>query len=160
VDSILERLEKSDERHPPRQKRRLSDVVLIAFHHACDQSDIEVASELLHVLDLMVMRRPNFPTGRERRVQERLVAAHERLGQIQHDAPSTVTIERFDSVWLSSNRRKEDHSRGSLCRRQAEEKRFPICCLGPRSILETRAASRPVVASAARWGQPVDRQGT
>jgi hypothetical protein len=86
VDSIVERLEQSEERHPPRQKRRLSDVVLVAFHHACDQSDIEVASELLHVLDFMTMRHPNLPTGRERRVQEGLVAAHERLWLLRHDA--------------------------------------------------------------------------
>jgi hypothetical protein len=105
VDSILEPLEQSEEPQtpPPRHKRRLSDMVLIAFHHACDQSDIEVASELLHVLDFMVMRQPVSPTGRERRVQEGFVAAHERLWQIRHADRSTVTIERFDSVWLSSN---------------------------------------------------------
>jgi hypothetical protein len=103
VDSILEQLDQSNERHPPRQKRRLSDMVLVAFHHACDQSDIEVASELLHVLDFMTMRHPNLPTGRERRVQEGLVAAHERLWLLRHDALSTVTIDQFDSAWLSSN---------------------------------------------------------
>jgi hypothetical protein len=79
----------------------LSDKILVAFHHACDQSDIE--SELLHVLDFMTMRHPNLPTGRERRVQEGLVAAHERLWLLRHDALSTVTIDRFDSAWLSSN---------------------------------------------------------
>jgi hypothetical protein len=33
----------------PRYTRRLSDKVLIAFHHACDQSDFEVAEQLLHM---------------------------------------------------------------------------------------------------------------
>lgn len=105
MDSILEQFEQSEEPHtrPSRQRRRLSDMVLIAFHHACDQSDIEVASELLHLLHFMTMRHPNLPTGRERRVQESLVAAHERLWYIQHADRSTVTIERFDSVWLSSS---------------------------------------------------------
>ena len=32
----------------PRYSRRLSDKILIAFHHACDQSDFEVAEQLLH----------------------------------------------------------------------------------------------------------------
>jgi hypothetical protein len=31
----------------PRYSRRLSDKVLIAFHHACDQADFEVADQLL-----------------------------------------------------------------------------------------------------------------
>ena len=34
----------------PRYSRRLSDKILIAFHHACDQSDFEIAQELLHIL--------------------------------------------------------------------------------------------------------------
>jgi hypothetical protein len=61
-------------------------MVLVAFHHACDQSDIEIASELLHVLDFMTMRHPSLPTGRERRVLEGLVAAHERLWHIRYAA--------------------------------------------------------------------------
>ena len=31
----------------PRHSRRLSDKILIAFHHACDQADYEVAEQLL-----------------------------------------------------------------------------------------------------------------
>ena len=31
--------------------KRLSDKILVAFHLACDQRDIDIASELLHVLD-------------------------------------------------------------------------------------------------------------
>ena len=86
-----------------RYTRRLSDHVLIAFHHACDQGDIEVARCLLDVLEFMVRRPPRVPGERERRAEESLVAAHERLWQIRHADRSTVTIERFDSVWLSSN---------------------------------------------------------
>jgi hypothetical protein len=65
-------------------KRRLSDTILIAFHQACDQPDIEVAWELLNVLEFMAMRQPKLPAGVERRAQESLVAAHERLWQIRH----------------------------------------------------------------------------
>jgi hypothetical protein len=40
---------------PPetRYARRLSDKILLAFHHACDQTDFEVADDLLDVLEFM-----------------------------------------------------------------------------------------------------------
>jgi hypothetical protein len=41
-----------------------------------------------HVLEFMAMRRPKLPAGVERRAQENLVAAHERLWQIRHPEPS------------------------------------------------------------------------
>jgi hypothetical protein len=68
----------------PRYARRLSDKILIAFHHACDQRDIEVAWKLLNVLELMAMRRTNFPAGADRRARDSLVAAHDRLWQVRH----------------------------------------------------------------------------
>ena len=49
----------------PRHSRRLSDKILIAFHHACDQGDYEVAEELLRILEMMLTRRPVAP-GTER----------------------------------------------------------------------------------------------
>jgi hypothetical protein len=67
-------------------KRRLSDTILLAFHHACDQPDIAAAWELLNVLEFMALRHPTPPAGVERRAQESLVAAHERLWQIRHPA--------------------------------------------------------------------------
>jgi len=68
----------------PRYSRRLSDKILIAFHHACDQSDFEVAEELLRVLEMMLTRRPLTPDGTRRRNMENLVAAHERLWHLRH----------------------------------------------------------------------------
>ena len=68
----------------PRYGRRLSDKILIAFHHACDQSDFEVAEELLRVLEMMLTRRPLTPDGTRRRNMESLVAAHERLWHLRH----------------------------------------------------------------------------
>ena len=59
----------------PRYSRRLSDKILIAFHHACDQSDFEVAEQLLHILEMMLTRRPLTPDGTRRRNMESLVAA-------------------------------------------------------------------------------------
>jgi hypothetical protein len=70
----------------PRYARRLSDKILIAFHQACDQQDIEVAGRLLGGLEFMTKRIPTLPDGGERRAQETLVAAQERLWQIRHPA--------------------------------------------------------------------------
>src|SRR5215468_6386395 len=68
----------------PRYTRRLSDKILIAFHHACDQADFEVAEQLLHILEMMLTRRPLTPDGARRRNMESLVAAHERLWHLRH----------------------------------------------------------------------------
>ena len=68
----------------PRYSRRLSDKILIAFHHACDQADYEVAEQLLHVLEMMLTRRPLSADGTRRRNMESLVAAHERLWHLRH----------------------------------------------------------------------------
>jgi hypothetical protein len=69
---------------PPRPGRRLSDKILAAFHHACDQSDLEVAEQLLRTLELLVMRRPLTPEANRRRSLEGLVAAHDRLWHLRH----------------------------------------------------------------------------
>jgi len=68
----------------PRYTRRLSDKILVAFHQACDQSDLEVAERLLGVLELMLTRRPITPDQQRRRNMEGLVAAHERLWHLRH----------------------------------------------------------------------------
>ena len=68
----------------PRYTRRLSDKILIAFHQACDQSDLEVAEQLLHILEMMLTRRPLMQDPGRRRNMESLVAAHERLWHLRH----------------------------------------------------------------------------
>jgi hypothetical protein len=68
----------------PRHSRRLSDKILIAFHHACDQADYDIAAQLLHVLESLVTRRPLNPETNRRRSMESLVAAHERLWLLRH----------------------------------------------------------------------------
>ncbi len=71
-------------RNIPRHTRRLSDKVLIAFHQACDTSDLETATDLLRVLEIMLARRPIHVDGNRRRNVEGLVAAHERLWHLRH----------------------------------------------------------------------------
>lgn len=70
----------------PRHTRRLSDKVLVAFHHACDTSDLEIAEHLLNILEIMLTRRPTYADGNRRRSIEGLVAAHERLWHLRHPA--------------------------------------------------------------------------
>jgi hypothetical protein len=66
----------------PRYSRRLSDKIVIAFHDACDQGDLEVAEKLLHVLETVLTRLP--PEGNRLRDTEPLIAAHERLWNLGH----------------------------------------------------------------------------
>ena len=67
-----------------RQGRRLSDKILVAFHHACDAQDLAVAEQLLKTLESMLTRR-SMPSEQNRRKSlESLVAAHERLWHLRH----------------------------------------------------------------------------
>ena len=68
----------------PRYTRRLSDKILIAFHQACDQRELEIADQLLRILEGMLTRRPTAPDANRRRNIESLVAAHERLWLLRH----------------------------------------------------------------------------
>ena len=68
----------------PRHTRRLSDKVLVAFHHACDTADLEVAEQLLSILEMMLSRRTPNPDSNRRRSIESLVAAYERLWHLRH----------------------------------------------------------------------------
>jgi hypothetical protein len=71
--------------------RRLSDWVLITFHFACDQGELEAADQLLAILDHMLHRVP--PAGHpERRLkaQALVIAAHERLWSLRHPEAKDV----------------------------------------------------------------------
>ena len=71
----------------PRQTRRLPDKILVAFHHACDLADLEVAEALLRTIELILTRRPIQPGFGRRRDMETLVAAHERLWLLRYPKP-------------------------------------------------------------------------
>ena len=51
----------------PRYTRRLSDKILVAFHHACDQGDFEVAERLLKVAEMTIASPRLSQGGTERR---------------------------------------------------------------------------------------------
>ena len=67
-----------------RHTRRLEDKLLVAFHHACDVADIEVARHVLQIIELMLARKPTQPDPHRRRNMEGLVAAHERLWSLRN----------------------------------------------------------------------------
>ncbi len=67
-----------------RHTRRLEDKLLVAFHHACDVADIEVARHVLQLLELMLARKPVQLDPNRRRNIEGLVAAHERLWHLRN----------------------------------------------------------------------------
>lgn len=68
----------------PRHTRRLSDKILVAFHQACDTDELDVADQLLLILDRMMGRSPKLNEGNRRRNMESLVAAYERLWHLRH----------------------------------------------------------------------------
>lgn len=68
----------------PRHTRRLSDKILVAFHQACDTGELDVAEQLLMILEKMMGRRPTANEGNRRRNMESLVAAFERLWHLRH----------------------------------------------------------------------------
>ncbi|WP_428391496.1 hypothetical protein [Lichenicoccus sp.] len=76
----------------PRQNRRLPERILVAAHQACDLGDLDVAAQLLTILETVIgqtrgsSRTPTDPA--RRRVMESLIAAHQRLWHLRHaDTP-------------------------------------------------------------------------
>ena len=68
----------------PGRRRRVADEIGIAFHFACDQGDLEVAAQLLAILEFMLLW-PPLPWRSERRAEPQpLVAAYERLWHLRH----------------------------------------------------------------------------
>ena len=65
-------------------RRRVADRVLAAVHAACDQGELDVAAELLTVLEALVTRGPPAADPQRRRNLEALAAAHERLWYLRH----------------------------------------------------------------------------
>ena len=73
-----------EEPGPNRRHRRLSDHILIAFHSACDQADLETADRLIGILERIVLRRSPEGHSVRRTDLELLVAAHGRLWDLRH----------------------------------------------------------------------------
>jgi hypothetical protein len=66
-----------------RQRRQVSDDILVAFHFACDIKDLLVAQRLLHAFEALLAGRANAPDFNKARAVATLVAAHERLWNLR-----------------------------------------------------------------------------
>ncbi len=73
-----------DQLSPPARKRRLTDKILVSFHQACDQGDLESARALLAIVEKLLFRPIALPRDNLRKNRESLVAAYERLWMLQH----------------------------------------------------------------------------
>ena len=66
--------------------RRLSDKILVAFHHACDSRELDTAKQLLIALEVLGERQADRPLDAERRKSiEFLVGAYQRLWQLRNN---------------------------------------------------------------------------
>jgi len=63
--------------------RRLSDKILIAFHHACDARDISTAEDLLATLGRLIARPVAVESFDRRKVVETLADANYRLWDLK-----------------------------------------------------------------------------
>jgi|GEM_PF-1677959 len=70
----------------PRQTRRLPERILVAAHQACDIGDLDVAAQLLSILETVISQSRGAPDPARRRVMESLIAAHQRLWHLRRAA--------------------------------------------------------------------------
>jgi len=75
-----------------RYSRRLSDKIQAAFEHACDEGELIAASELLAVLENVLLSNPLRPERRESVVAP-LLALHERLWNLRMSSRGEVEAE-------------------------------------------------------------------
>ncbi len=70
---------------PPPYSKRVWERILISFHMACDDSDVEVARTLLQLLETVGTQRAVADESQHRRLIERLVAAHTRFWYLNNE---------------------------------------------------------------------------
>ncbi len=68
----------------PRYTRRLSDKIFVAFHQACDTIELDVAEQLLGILEKMMSKRHTTNDGNWRHNMDNLVTAFQRLWHLRH----------------------------------------------------------------------------
>lgn len=66
-----------------RQRRQVSDDILIAFHFACDLKDLVIAQKLLQALEALIAAHGETLDANRQRAIATLVAAHERLWNLR-----------------------------------------------------------------------------
>ena len=79
-------------------QRRLTDKILIAFHHACEEREFATADQLLKTLEALLDRRSSHPNQDRRKIIESLVGAHFRLLELKQHAQASVFQEWHQSA--------------------------------------------------------------
>jgi hypothetical protein len=67
-------------------RRRLSDKILVAFHHACDDRNLEIADQLVKTFECLLSKGFTNPAQDRRKAVETLVGAHKRLWHLKQVA--------------------------------------------------------------------------
>jgi hypothetical protein len=70
-----------------RYGRRLSDKLLLAFDQACETRELEIAIQLLTLLERLAEKEAAASEPMRRKAIEGLVSAHERLWVLRNRAP-------------------------------------------------------------------------
>ncbi len=68
----------------PRQNRRLPERILVAAHQACDLGDLDVATQLLSILETVLSQAKGPVDPGRRRVMESLIAAYQRIWHLRY----------------------------------------------------------------------------
>jgi hypothetical protein len=71
--------------HTVRRPRHVVEVVLHAFHHACDTHNYEIAWRLLVAAETAMQFDQSATTALRRTMAKKLVSAHERLWTLRKD---------------------------------------------------------------------------
>ena len=66
----------------------------MAAHQACDLGDLDIAAQLLSILETVIGQRSTTMDPGRRRVMESLIAAHQRLWHLRH---AEATSEELDA---------------------------------------------------------------
>jgi hypothetical protein len=73
-----------DSQLPKVYSRRLSDKMLVAFDHACDEGKLDAAAELLEIAKTILLREPAAQPNRRNSV-DLITERQERLSQLRKD---------------------------------------------------------------------------
>jgi hypothetical protein len=74
-----------DSQLPRVYSRRLSDKMLVAFDHACDEGKLDAAAELLEIAKTILLREPAAQSDRRKAV-DLITKRQERLSQLRRNA--------------------------------------------------------------------------
>lgn len=76
----------------PRQNRRLPERILVAAHQACDLGDLDVATQLLSILETVVSQTKGPVDPGRRRVMESLIAAYQRIWHLRYSDEAASAV--------------------------------------------------------------------